>query len=421
MIVELHMLQNFAPSCLNRDDTNSPKECEFGGYRRARISSQCIKRAIRENFKDNHLLPPESLAKRTKLLVGNLTQRMKEKGKDPQQAQGVVKKALESMGLGLDKDTKTEYLLFLGEKEMADIAEAITKHWSELESAAKLDQIEGKEKETKKETKKEAKKEAKEKAKDSLSELSKEILEALNGGKAADLALFGRMLADLPNKNIDAACQVAHAISTNKVSVEFDFYTAVDDLKEKDEAPGAGMMGTVEFNSACYYRYANIDLRQLKENLGGDEELARKTVESFLRASVSAIPTGKQNSMAAQNPPSFVFAVVRDSGAWSLANAFLKPVSSGNKGNLVRQSISALVDYWIRLVKVYGDKSIQASLAVALDDVEDVELEGLTRLPESLKKFPGEQQPDSATLPTRPPESSFEELITKVSESINFD
>src|SRR5205814_5665072 len=112
--------------------------------------------------------------------------------------------------------------------------------------------------------------------------VKKAVLGVLDGGKAADLALFGRMIADLPDKNVDAACQVAHAISTNKVSFEFDFYTAVDDLKPDDTA-GADMLGTVEFNSACFYRYSNLDLGQLVENLGGDEQLGRQTVEAFVR------------------------------------------------------------------------------------------------------------------------------------------
>src|SRR6185503_11754224 len=102
-------------------------------------------------------------------------------------------------------------------------------------------------------------------------------------------------LADLPERNISAACQVAHALSTNKVSMEFDYYTAIDDRKPDDTA-GADMIGTVEFNSACFYRYANLDVDQLRANLGDDTALARQTVEAFVRASVSAIPTGKQNS-----------------------------------------------------------------------------------------------------------------------------
>ena len=103
----------------------------------------------------------------------------------------------------------------------------------------------------------------------------KEIINAFNRGKAIDLALFGRMLADLPEKNTDAACQVAHAISTHAVEREFDFYTAIDDLKP-DDTSGADMMGTVEFNSACLYRYAVINWDKLVENLQEDGILAKK-------------------------------------------------------------------------------------------------------------------------------------------------
>jgi CRISPR system Cascade subunit CasC len=366
MILELHMLQNFAPSCLNRDDTNSPKECQFGGYRRARISSQCIKRAIRDCFKNERLLDAEVLAIRTKRLIAALSEQIASKGKPRDQAQNIVTKAIKNAGLGVN-GIETEYLFFVGKKELANIAEVILTHWDEL-AAIETDVDKGKKKEVK----------------GSIStELARELKKALDGGKAADLALFGRMLADLPGKNIDAACQVAHAISTNRVNIEFDFYTAMDDLKQIDDKPGAGMMGTVEFNSACYYRYANIDLEQLKTNLDGDKELACKTVNAFLKASVMAIPTGKQNSMSAQNPPSFIFAVVRGTGAWSLANAFARPISAGNNGDLVQLSISALVDYWNKLVKAYSDKDIKAKPALALDEVE---LKGLTRV-ESFDKL----------------------------------
>jgi CRISPR system Cascade subunit CasC len=187
--------------------------------------------------------------------------------------------------------------------------------------------------------------------------VAKAVDKLLDGGKAADLALFGRMVADLPDANIDAASQVAHAISTNKVSMEFDYYTAVDDLKP-EETEGAGMIGTVGFNSACFYRYANVDTEQLKTNLGGDEELAHKTLEAFLRACVAAVPTGKQNSMAAHNPPSFIFAVVRRSGLWNLANAFLKPISYSPGGDLMENSLKALDGYWGRLSSVYDDGAI---------------------------------------------------------------
>lgn len=344
MIVELHILQSFAPSNLNRDDTNSPKECQFGGYRRARISSQCIKRAIRKHFNDGSmasLISLEFTAKRTKLLLGELVKRLTGSSKSEEEAKKAASEAIKAMGLGLKEGDKTEYLLFVGEKETEAIASVVLAHWQEL-TVNKTDEKK-------------------------LKLIGDELKSKLDGGKAVDLALFGRMLADLPDKNIDAACQVAHAISTHKVGVEFDFYTALDDLQPKEET-GAGMMGDIEFNSACYYRYANIDLEQLKDNLGGDGELARKAAEAFIRASIAAVPTGKQTSFAAQNPPDFLMAVVRDAGSWSLANAFSKPVKEG--GDLIGDSIAALVDYWNKLNEFYGDVSIKAKPAWALNGDE---------------------------------------------------
>jgi CRISPR system Cascade subunit CasC len=181
--------------------------------------------------------------------------------------------------------------------------------------------------------------------------------------------------------NVDAACQVAHAISTSKVDFEMDFFTAVDDLKSRDEDAGAGMLGTVEFNSACFYRYANIDLGQLTRNLLGidvnnpsperirdAQKIALNIVEAFLKASVSAIPTGKQNTFAAHNPPSLVFAVVRSSGLWSLANAFEKPVRADSQHGLIGGSVAALDSYWGKLVKGYGGGSVIGAAAFKLDE-----------------------------------------------------
>ncbi|MGH9753255.1 MAG: type I-E CRISPR-associated protein Cas7/Cse4/CasC [Blastocatellia bacterium] len=360
MILELHILQNFAPSNLNRDDTGSPKDCEFGGHRRARISSQCFKRAIRQSFKEQKLIDESNLASRTKRLVDEITRRLKDGGKDEAEARRVVENILNGVKLTVKDDGKTQYLLFLGADEIDAIAGLCLKHWEALAAVAvATPNEEGGAKKAKA-------KDAKKAGADAIPpEIKKAMLDVLNGGKAADLALFGRMLADLPDKNIHAASQVAHAISTNKVSMEFDFYTAVDDLRS-DDNQGSDMLGTVEFNSACFYRYANVDVKQLKDNLDGDGELASKTIQAFIHATVTAIPTGKQNSMAAQNPPSFVLAVTRDAGLWSLANAFVKPVWPKGESDLVEESIKALDGYWGDLAGMYGSDQIKGVWVASL-------------------------------------------------------
>jgi CRISPR system Cascade subunit CasC len=350
MFVELHLLQNFAPSNLNRDDTGSPKECEFGGYRRARISSQCFKRAIRMGFPS--LLGKDELATRSKLVVTQkVVPALVQRGRDAEQARAAVESALGAVKLKLDDDGKTQYLLFLSASEIAGLADACDRNFAALTEAAG------------KGGSKRSKKEARA---DVPPEVRQAVEKILDGGKAADLALFGRMLADLPEKNIDAAAQVAHAISTNRVSPEFDYFTAVDDLNPKEET-GAGMIGTVEFNSACFYRYSNVDLAQLGANLKGDAELARRTLEAFMLATVGAVPSGKQNSMAAHNPPSFVMAVVREAGLWSVANAFLDPVRPGDDGDLMGKSIDRLDRHWGALTKMYGSKGIAGAWFTVLE------------------------------------------------------
>lgn len=330
MILELHLIQNFAPSNLNRSDTGSPKDCIFGGVRRARISSQCFKRAMRTYFR-NKFEKPENLAERSTRLIENIVQRLVAKGRDEEQAKQVTLAALSSIGLKTKKDSmKTKYLLFMGRDELGRIASTCDEYFDELT----------KDKPSEETTK----------------AVKKALMDLMNEGKAADLGLFGRMLADLPERNRDAASQVAHAISTHKVGLEFDFFTAVDDLRPEDTA-GSDHLGTVEFNSACFYRYANVNIDKLRENLQNDDELTKATVAAYIRAAVEALPTGKQNSFATHEKPSLVFAVVRDSGMMSLANAFEKPVYSP-AGGLVDKSIEALADHYAKVTGVYGDNAV---------------------------------------------------------------
>ncbi len=168
------------------------------------------------------------------------------------------------------------------------------------------------------------------------------------------------MIATHPEKNVDAAVQMAHAFSTNAIANEFDFYSAVDDLQEQedDEGAGAGMLGTVLYNSSCYYRYANLDLRQLTATLGGNSDRAMMAVQAFLLGMVHAVPTGKRTNSAPQNPPALIMAVVREHGLWSLANAFVVPVS-GARGNLLELSAKELLAHWSQLTALYGQEGIR--------------------------------------------------------------
>ncbi len=346
MFIEINILQNFAPSNLNRDETGNPKDTEFGGVRRARISSQCIKRAIRMEpvfSKTTTVSPSDRTRWITRLLVKPLT----EAGKPEDQAWIVAEAFANALNIGTEKDKKTgkprtTVLLFLSKAEAKSIAEKLLAQWDAIQSSL-------------------------EKGKSPvLDSIAKEYVKAFKDRSGApDIALFGRMLAEKPDLSLDAACQVAHAISTHRVNMDMDFYTAVDELSSDDET-GAGMMGVTSFNSACFYRYARIDWGQLVKNLGGDKELALKTVEGFLRSIICAVPTGKQNGFAAQNPPDFLLGVARADGeSWSLANAFEKPVRADREGGYLSPSIAALDAYWGRLNAVYGSEGIrQATLAL---------------------------------------------------------
>lgn len=342
MFIEVHLIQNFAPSNLNRDDTNNPKDCEFGGVRRARISSQCIKRAIRLDpcFEEHTGVPASH---RTRLLIAALTEALSATGKPQEEAKERAEefsKNYSSKKGKLDGE-KTNVLLFLSRNELQEITKKLLDCW------------------------------------DNPVEIKKFAEEFSKGNKnrpgAPDIALFGRMLADRPDTNVNAACQVAHAISTHRVNMDIDFFTAVDDLQQGDET-GAGMIGVTGFNSACFYRYACIDFNQLMTNLNGDATLACQTVKGFLYSGVHAVPTGKQNSFAAQNPPSFFMAVVRKDGlCWSLANAFEKPVYSSGQKSLVQASIAALDRYWGNINRFFeGDAR---PVVACLDD--QTSLEGL--------------------------------------------
>ena len=345
-LIEIHALQNFAPSNLNRDDTGAPKDAWFGGTRRARISSQCVKRAIRQHFGDlakQGDLACDDTAIRTKRLLDTLTKSLVEKGRDETEANEKAKLALGAMKLTIKGDGKSEYLLFLGQKEIADVADLIHQKWDAITTSE--------ESSTEKQKSSKAKKQA---AKNADPELKRALEKVFNGGKAIDLALFGRMLADMPEKNQNASCQVAHAISTHAVEREFDFYTAVDDLKPEDTA-GADMMGTVEFNSACFYRYAVIDWEKLVANLQNDRELAKKGIRAFLEGFVVAEPTGKQNTFAAHNPPEFVaISVRRNTFPRNLANAFETAIRVKKDESLTQRSVVELVNKSKTLQEVFG-------------------------------------------------------------------
>lgn len=375
MKIELHALQNFAPANLNRDDTGTPKNCYFGGYRRARISSQSFKRAMREHFLRESA---DFVGIRTRRIIVEIAERIAKQKPAPKTVVDMVSAVFKDGGIerpsrGSDEERdNTRIILFLSESSIDLMVQCFRDRWESLT---------GKDRDVRSAT---------------IAELGAILV---GSASVPQIALFGRMIEvgdSTPfgkmNLRVDAAAQVAHAVSTNKVDIEFDYFTAVDDLQLGAET-GAGMIGTVEFNSACFYRYASVDVDQLARNLAGDgqpvtaavAEVTRRTVEAFVRAFVTAIPTGKQNSMAAHNPPSFVLAVARDGGNWSLANAFVQPITPKLNADLVAGSIAALDTYWGDLSAMYGTQGISgqwyASVGTpAITILKDARVSGLDAL-----------------------------------------
>lgn len=350
--IEIHLIQNFAPSNLNRDDTGQPKSATFGGCRRARISSQCSKRSSRQMWRQGNSV---SVGERTKLLKAELAPCLAANGRTEEQISTALNTFLKQFYSGMDGE-KTKVLLFVSQEELATCVQAVSDNWAAFSAGNEVDKA-------------------------TATTITASIRQAET---SADIALFGRMLAEQPGRNTDGACQVAHPISTHKVDMEMDFYTAVDDLNPKEET-GAGMMGVVGFNSACYYRYALVDRDQLARNLARktdradgtwsqdltseDYAEADKVIEAFLEAMVYAIPTGKQNSFAAQNLPSFGLFVRRQGGVpISLANAFATPVrTSQQDDDLVGLSVAALTKHWGDLEKVYGEQGVRAKSCFHVD------------------------------------------------------
>jgi CRISPR system Cascade subunit CasC len=376
-LLEIHALQSFVPSLLNRDDTGSHKESIFGGVRRARVSSQSWKRAMRDFVQAHQLLTPDKLAVRSKRLHEELKTRLEKLNYDSEDADYVAEAVLVLIGAFHietnkadtstnpfnSRELKSEYLIFLGRDRLDSVVAELNSNWEDAKKAGDAVKALREKLRADKKDKYKGKLEDKDKFKDAVvkalgKETKQKFEKALDGSKAVDLALFGRMLADLPEKNVDGTFHVSHAISTHLVSREFDYYTAVDDLKPSD-VQGADMIGTTELSSACFYRYAALDLQGLLETLQ-EPELVLAGLEAFLLAFFKSVPSGKQHSNAAYNPPHFGAMRVQDKAMpINLANAFERAVKKSEDG-YVMPSIRELDAEWSWMEANYGDMGFVA-------------------------------------------------------------
>jgi CRISPR system Cascade subunit CasC len=349
-ILDIHILQTVPPSNLNRDDTGTPKTALYGGVRRARVSSQAWKRATRTAFHD--LLDPAELGVRTRrvaeLVAGRITER---DGTIPEReawdlaaavVEAATKAKVEPPKRAADKAKKNgepppapeaRYLMFLSARQIDGLAELAVKGRDDI--AAFL----------------------RDKANKAA---AKQIA---NSRHSIDIALFGRMVADDADINVDAAAQVAHAISVHAADTESDYYTGVDDHKDReDDDLGAGMIGTVEFNSATLYRYAALDVDRLRDNLGKgvrEDQPAtlpiRRAVEAFLDGFVRSMPTGMVNTFGNHTLPDAVVVKLRSSRPISFVAAFEEPCSSEKSGGFLAAACERLANYVPDLERAYDE------------------------------------------------------------------
>lgn len=301
--IDLHIIQTVPPSCINRDDTGSPKTAVYGGVQRARVSSQSWKRAIRDMFAEN--VCEDELGVRTKKIVKMVADEIIKKDVSVIETKAIelAEKVINLCGIKT-ADHEAKALFFLSVKQARNLAELIL----ENENATK-----------------------------------KDAQSAIVKNHSIDIALFGRMVADDPALNADASAQVAHSISTHRVDNEYDYFTAIDEMAPENNA-GAGMIGVVEFNSATLYRYATVAVHELNRELGNEKEITAKAVKEFVRAFVTSMPTGKQNTFANKTLPDTLLVAVRNDHPINFVNAFEKPVQAGANG-YVQESINQLERY----------------------------------------------------------------------------
>lgn len=327
LFVDVNAIQTLPPSNINRDDTGSPKTAQYGGVIRARVSSQSWKKAMRDYFYNNSEF--ENIGVRTLEIVKYLAEEIKrlKPSLSEEETLKLANETFKAAGIGT-KDNKAKALFFLGKSQRDALAKA---------------SIDG-EKDKKK------------------------LQDILSSNPAIDIALFGRMVADDQNLNEDASAQVAHAISTHQVSNEYDFFTAVDDIS-KEESQGAGMLGTVEYNSSTLYRYANVAAHELLNQLGSVED-AVGAIKLFVEAFAKSLPTGKVNTFANQTLPQAILVSIRDDRPVNLVSAFEEPVRSND--GYVEKSIKKLLKEEEKVLK-FVNKPLHTYYLTMADMGEKIE------------------------------------------------
>jgi len=322
--IQLHLLTSYPPANLNRDDLGRPKTAKMGGTDRLRVSSQSLKRTWRTSDLFQTALNGH-VGTRTKMLGISIYQGLLDSGVSEKKAKTWAQRIAEQFGK-LKKEDKGHPLNDLEIEQLVHISPAEQQAIDSLVEAMIA--------------------ENREPHKEELNLLRTEAM-------SADIALFGRMLASKPNFNIEAACQVAHAISVHSIVIEDDYFTAVDDLNTHEEDAGASHIGETGFAAGLFYSYICINRDLLIENLNGDKDLANKAIAALTEAAIKVAPEGKQNSFGSRAYASYVMAETGKQQPRSLSVAFLKPVGK-NSEDFAQDAIAALTAQVNNFDKVYG-------------------------------------------------------------------
>ncbi|GGT57898.1 type I-E CRISPR-associated protein Cas7/Cse4/CasC [Streptomyces purpureus] len=337
--VDMHILQTLPFSNVNRDDLGSPKTVTYGGVTRTRVSSQAWKRPTRlaVETRIGHQ------ARRTRRLPLQVAQNLIDRGwpEDLAELAGVQVVISTDSKLDLENNATTASLLFLPNDAAGSLADIADKHRDKLEKALG--------------TKAAAKPQL---PKDAIHE----ILRSRNGS----IALFGRMMAEIPGAGVDGAVQVAHSFTTHSTSVQADFFTAVDDVDQWASDAGSAHMNTAEYSSGVFYRYAVLDTGDLIRNVT-DQTVARELAEAFLTEFIQSLPSAKKNSTAPNSVPDLVHVAVRSDRPVSLAAAFEQPVQAGRTG-WAEPSRRALAAYTAKINTLMGDSGRIYSAHAGVDD-----------------------------------------------------
>lgn len=333
--LQLHVLTAYPPSNPNRDDLGRPKTATIGGRMRQRISSQAIKRALRKSEAFASALEGRT-GERTQRLGDEIVAHLVAKGAAEAKAEEIAREIAGAFGKLEDKKEK-------GKVEPVRIKQLAFVSPDERRFAMDL-------------AEKSLAGEPLPKDKD----LVKTVLRRADG--AVDIAMFGRMLADNPDFNRDAAVQVAHAFTTNAIEIEDDYYTAVDDLKTPTEDAGAGFVGEAGFGAGVYYLYVCVDRELLVRNLDGDAKLAATGLRALAKALATASPSGKRNSFANHVKPEFILAERGKAQPRSLASAFTRAIEGKDQ---MQASVERLRQQRENFANVYGqDWSADTTLHV---------------------------------------------------------